>query len=126
GNGATIDWTLNVSGANPLAQRPRFRDSITFDNAGNLYWKTHDPGNAYLCSASPTGTLRWLGNASGTPYPLGGGDAASPVVGDGQRVYILTSDGGGGATAFSKSDGDLVWATTLAGSRLVETGERLT
>ncbi|HTY07666.1 MAG TPA: PQQ-binding-like beta-propeller repeat protein, partial [Candidatus Edwardsbacteria bacterium] len=120
--GVEVDWSLDVTAANPLASRARNLGSIVFDNAGNLYWK--GSGNpCFLCSATPTGTLRWISNAVGAPVSLGGDDSTSPVVGDGQRVYVVTDTG---VAAFKKTNGDLVWTTVLPNCNYAGTDQRLT
>ncbi len=123
-NGAKIDWTLNVTSLG--LDRPFERvSSITFDEVGNLYWKSRG-SSGYLASASPDGTLRWVGNVNGTNQSIGSGDKSSPVVGDqgmDGRVYVLTDSG---AAAFSKLNGDRVWNTDLAGTNFAGTGDVLT
>ena len=120
--GLQVDWTLNVPTANSLARRASDRTSIVFDNAGNLYWKGSGDAS-YLCSASPTGTLRWISNAIGTPLSLGGSDTTTPVVGDGQRVYVVTDTG---VAAFNKDDGEQIWSTDLPDCKFAGNGDRLT
>ncbi|MBI4579391.1 MAG: putative Ig domain-containing protein, partial [Planctomycetes bacterium] len=126
GAGATVDWSANVSTLHALAKRPRHRSSITFDEVGNLYWKTIGGTDCYLVSIQPDGTFRWVGSMSGTPVSLGGEDASSPVVGDGGptgRVYVLSSTG---IAAFRKSDGERLWSTALPDANFASSADRLT
>ncbi len=119
-NGAQVDWTYTAS-ADSLTGTTE-RGGITFDESGNLYWKT-DAG--LLASLSPGGTLRWKGNIAGAPVALGTGDTTTPVVGDGGpsgRVYVV---GDSGLYAFRKSDGVQLWATALPDANFASTGNRL-
>ncbi|HOW71656.1 MAG TPA: putative Ig domain-containing protein [Phycisphaerae bacterium] len=119
GNAALVDWTLDVKGAGlgPATHYGR----ISFDEAGNLYWKTID---GFLASATPTGTIRWTGNVAGTNQDLGAGDMSSPVVGQGENgnIYVTTD---AGVAAFSKADGHRVWDAALPNAGFTNAG-RLT
>lgn len=120
-NGARISWTYSatVDGLTGTTER----GGITFDEDGNLYWKTSE---GLLASLAPDKTLRWKGNEAGTPVDLGQGDTTTPVVGDGGptgRVYVL---GDSGLYAFQKSDGAQLWTTALPDANFASTGNRLT
>lgn len=106
--GAMVDWSLDLTALN--LERAADRASITFDEEGNLYWKTT---SGFLASVSPAGALRWIGNDGGTSIDLGGADSTTPIVGDGGptgRVYAVSDTG---LVAFRKSDGQKLWETAL-------------
>ncbi len=120
-NDAQVAWTYTAS-ADSLTGTTE-RGGITFDESGNLYWKTTE---GLLASLAPDKTLRWKGNDAGTPVDLGQGDTTTPVVGDGGetgRVYVV---GDSGLYAFRKSDGVQLWATALPDANFATTGDRLT
>ncbi|HOJ75948.1 MAG TPA: PQQ-binding-like beta-propeller repeat protein [Phycisphaerae bacterium] len=104
-------WILDLNSAGLTGGTER--GGISFDEQGNLYFKTTE---GYLVSVSPSGSIRWTGHLDGTRLDLGIGDATTPVVGDGGtagRVYVLTDRG---VAAFNKADGNLVWEQTLPGA----------
>ncbi|MDM8008533.1 MAG: PQQ-binding-like beta-propeller repeat protein, partial [Phycisphaerae bacterium] len=120
-NAVKVDWayTATVDGLTGGTER----GGISFDENGNLYWKTTE---GLLASLAPDKTLRWKGNVAGTPVDLGEGDTTTPVVGDGGetgRVYVL---GDSGLYAFQKSDGAQLWAAALPDANFASTGDRLT
>lgn len=119
-NDARVDWTYaaTTDGLTGTTER----GGITFDESGNLYWKTTE---GLLASLAPDKTLRWKANDAGTPVDLGQGDTTTPLVGDGGetgRVYVL---GDLGLYAFRKSDGVQLWATALPDANFATTGDRL-
>jgi len=120
-NDVQVDWsyTASTDGLTGTTER----GGITFDESGNLYWKTDE---GLLASLTPAGTLRWKGNVAGTPVDLGSGDTTAPVIGDGGatgRVYVL---GDSGLYAFQKSDGAQLWIAALPDANFASTGDRLT
>lgn len=120
-NGAEIDWTLDVKVRG--LDRPSDRGGISFDEMGNLYWKTN---NSLLASVSPAGALRWTGTTGGGNVNLGTPDTTTPVVDNGGtegKVYVLSD---AGAAAFKKSDGTQVWATAVPGTNFSANGTRMT
>ncbi|HEY3245200.1 MAG TPA: hypothetical protein VGM03_17805, partial [Phycisphaerae bacterium] len=85
-SGAVQAWELNVTTSG--IDRPAFRAVITFDEDGNLYWRTSTGGGtgglARIVSVSRAGALRWIGNdGAGNNLNLGAFDATSVIVGDG-------------------------------------------
>ncbi|UCG17575.1 MAG: hypothetical protein JSV19_05995 [Phycisphaerales bacterium] len=136
GTNPQFSFELDVQ---PLGwDQPNSDSGISFDEDGNLYWKTQWP-DPRIVSVAPDGTPRWEANTDGVPlgsanlHILGvpNGDSATPVVGDGGaagRVYGIGQDtlGNGIAAAYRKSDGMIQWATILPGSNFVGQPYKLT
>lgn len=121
-NGAEPAWTIDLAAAG--IDRTGFRSSMTFDEAGNIYWKTIEAAGARVASVAPDGTIRWTSNdGAGNPHRLGASSAESVVVGDGGqsgRVYALGDMGSpnsGFVAAYSKATGAVQWVTPLPNSR---------
>ncbi|MCA9255801.1 MAG: PQQ-binding-like beta-propeller repeat protein, partial [Phycisphaerales bacterium] len=109
------------------AARVGGRGAITFDSAGNIYWRT-TAGNNKLAKADSSGNLLWIAKGvGGNDYVFGNAwNSTSPVVGQ-DRVYGLGAGAGyldgNSATpapsnhpmvaAFDKSTGALIWETQL-------------
>ncbi len=127
--GARVAWALSTP------DRPVGLSSMAFDESGNIYWQADYAvdGKAAICSASPDGTLRWIGHAAANEA-LGWGDATGPVVGDGGqagRVYSLGYDytpaadpSNGFVVAYKKSTGLRVWRTELPDAYFKGDGNR--
>lgn len=127
--GAQLAWEIDVRAHPDGLDRPA-TSGMSFDEDGNLYWKTSTGGgtggDVRVASISPSGSVRWVGKQAGVVYGLGTFDRAVPVVGDGGgagRVYCIGTHGGNDVVvAFSKSTGELVWETILTGANLNEAG----
>jgi hypothetical protein len=121
-NGATKAWEVNLRAADVGLERVGGRTSITFDEAGNLYFRSSTGGStggtARVASFSPTGVLRWKATTDGTTlYGLGTFRHTSIVVGDGGangRCYVLgVTEAGPVAIALSKATGVKIWETPI-------------
>ena len=120
--GAVKDWEVDLRSAEIGLDRLGGRGSITFDEAGNLYFRSSTGGatggTARVASFSPKGVLRWKGTTDGsTLIGLGTFRHTSVVVGDGGpsgRCYVLGVTGAGPvAIALSKATGVQVWQTPI-------------
>ncbi len=138
--GVQYSFELDVKAAPLSADLPDAQSGITFDEAGNLYWKCQWPVPKVL-SVTPDGQPRWTANTDGDPlgsenrHYLGvdvdDRDSAAPVVGDGGtggRVYAIGEDGSGNgiAVAYLKSNGMKVWETLLPNSYFAGQHDKLT
>ncbi len=134
-SGVVKDWELDVKALG--WDSPMARGGISFDEAGNLYWRTLAP-DPKVVSVAPDGTPRWEATTDGsTVFNLFTADMTTPVVGDGGEtglVYAIGSesaepDAHGIAAAFSKATGIVDWAVDLddsAPSNFAEQGTKLT
>lgn len=138
--GVQYSFELDVKAAPLSADLPDAQSGITFDEAGNLYWKAQWPVPKIL-SVTPDGQPRWTANTDGDAlgsenrHYLGvdvdDRDSAAPVVGDGGtggRVYAIGEDGSGNgiAVAYLKSNGMKVWETLLPNSYFAGQHDKLT
>ena len=132
--GAVPAWVLDVRAAG--SDRVAGGQAISFDEDGNIYWKTSigggTGGQTRVCSASPAGVMRW-GHTPGSVTLGPQYDRVTPVVGDGGqagRVYCIGTNAAGDSivVAQKKSDGTLAWAapTVLPGANFGGTYEKLT
>ena len=113
-----VAWKLNVRAAG--YDRVAGRNPITFDAAGNIYWKTSigggTGGRARVVSASPSGTIRWAGNhGAGNPHDLGAFFDGTAVVVGRNTAYALGGKDNGVLfiAAYDKETGSLIWETEL-------------
>ena len=115
-----VAWRLDVRAFG--VDRVAGRNPITFDSAGNLYWKSSIRGETKeprVASVSPAGVFRWAGTtATGDSHRLGDViDGTAVVVGE-DAVYAVGGSGGFVAgdlfvAAYGKDDGVLLWETSL-------------
>jgi len=116
-----IAWSLDVRAAGH--DRVASRNPITFDGAGNLYWKTSTGGGTggitRIVSVSPDGKIRWVANdGKGNLHGLGRYfDATAAVIGK-NAVYALgelPQDEGEWlfVAAYDKETGALLWQSEL-------------
>jgi hypothetical protein len=117
-----VAWSLDVR--TPGHDRPSGRNPITFDAAGNVYWKSSSGGGtggiARIVSASPDGEIRWFGNdGAGGVHGLGAFDSTAVVVGR-DAAYAVGSNGTPAliAVAYDKDDGSVVWEAELPDSAI--------
>ncbi len=113
--GWELAWELDTVAAG--AGRTFYNSSLTFDESGNTYWVS---SNRKLCSATPTGTLRWAVTIQPAAAP--GDNQTSPVVGanavyaiSGGAPYDYDGDGRPGmqAGAYNKATGAVIWQTDI-------------
>ncbi|MCG3127752.1 MAG: hypothetical protein CHACPFDD_02624 [Phycisphaerae bacterium] len=110
GSGAAEAWRISTT-ANG-SNRSAGYTSLTFDAAGNIYWRSF---TGQLSSVDKNGAWRWNATTDGsTVINLGGFTDSSAVVG-GAAVYVL---GGGAAgndyvAAINKATGVRIWQTAL-------------
>ena len=122
--GAVIDWAVPLRDASINLDRIGGWASLTFDEAGNIYFRCSSGGplaSAQVASFSETGALRWKGTTDGsTNHLLGAFRNVSVVVGDGGpggRCYCTGIVGADVvAVAYSKATGIVAWQTALPGA----------
>jgi hypothetical protein len=107
-----VAWTTSLT---PLGiNRVAGRTPMTFDAAGNIYFRESTASNS-LASFTPAGTLRWRANDGTNTVVLGGAAFTSSgvVVGDGDLCYTLASGATPSAYGIRKDNGLIVWTRPL-------------
>jgi PKD repeat protein len=97
---------------------------MTFDAAGNIYWKTNTwggtGGRARVVSVNPAGEIRWVANDGAAVHDLGDFSDCTAVVVGKNAVYAIGAVSAADplfVVAYDKETGAKTWLTELDQSR---------